>query len=201
MKFSGWIIIVFLSFLSIPALGQKITVKPLKAATKKDFENKKHAVIYGNFIQRLGLSSGGFAQEIKIFNPVTNEMFSLQVKPTFKSAKENTFCFIIKPGTYKIINYMYVESKVYGGKIFNEPVFKTKELIESNENLNKDINEEKYKARYSFTIAENEVYYVGTWNFDDEIPLFSDDKVEFDEIIKTDFPINLLEKAKIAIPD
>src|SRR6187397_3205362 len=127
MKFLGWIIIVFFAFFSIPVIGQNITVKPLKAATGKDFENKKHAVIYGNFIQRLGFNSGGFAQDIKIFNPETNKMFSLRVKPTFKSAKENTFCFIIKPGNYKIINYMYVESKVYGGKIFNEPVFKTNE--------------------------------------------------------------------------
>jgi hypothetical protein len=51
------------------------------------------AVIYGKFVQRLGFSSGGFTQDIYVRNTNTGQLYSIIVKPAFKSAKENEFFF------------------------------------------------------------------------------------------------------------
>ena len=77
------------------------------------------AAFYGQFIQRLKkFKSGGYPQDIRLINIETNEVFVFRVKSTFKTSKENQFCYLIEPGTYVILNYWWTESKWYGGKSY-----------------------------------------------------------------------------------
>ena len=88
---------------SLTTNGQGI--KTLKEVLSKDTVQSGHGIIYGLFIQRLGFSSGGFPQNIRIVKLHTKEIFSFRVKPTFKSAKENIFSFHVPSGDYAIIQY------------------------------------------------------------------------------------------------
>lgn len=127
------ITIAYLIFATFIVNGQ--TLKQLNPVSKQDPASKQKAIIYGNFIQRLGFSSGGFAQDIRIMNVETKEIFPFRVKPTFKSAKENIFCFYLEPGNYVILNYLYTQSKWYGGKIFTEHIYKNVESSKIAEKL------------------------------------------------------------------
>ncbi len=106
-------------------LGQQ--VRMLEPVYRGEAPSVGKAVIYGNFIQRLGFSSGGFSQDIRLLNLNTNEIVALRVKPTFKSAKENPFCYNIDPGEYAIDNYYWTQSKWYGGTMNTEPILKNKD--------------------------------------------------------------------------
>ena len=160
------------------------------------------AVIYGNFIQRLGFSSGGFPQDIRLINIETKELFTFRVKPTFKSAKENTFCYILKAGTYAIVNYWWTQSKWYGGKIFTEPIFKD---IDATNNLEDKIKSGKIKetdlVQFTFTITENSLNYLGTWHFDKGLVTFTDDKQIFDTKIREKYKKLDLTTAKTVLPN
>ena len=77
------------------------------------------AAFYGEFIQRLKkFKSGGYPQDIRLINIETNEVLVFRVKSTFKTSKENQFCYLIEPGTYAILNYWWTESKWYGGRSY-----------------------------------------------------------------------------------
>ena len=57
------------------------------------------AVFYGEFVQRLKkFKSGGYPQDIRLINIETNEVLVFRVKSTFKTSKENRFCYLIEPG-------------------------------------------------------------------------------------------------------
>ncbi len=172
-----------------------------KLGNDESIPNTK-SVIYGNFRQRLGFSSGGFIQEIRIENTETHELFSFIVKPAFKSAKENTFCYILKPGTYSILNYYWVKSQWYGSKTFIEPIYKD---IDATDDFNKKLKSGEIKETdlipYVFTVKANSLNYLGTWNFDNGLVKFENDKETLDkEINKKYIKLNLLE-AEIVIPD
>ncbi|WP_137759489.1 hypothetical protein [Pontibacter sp. SGAir0037] len=176
-------------------------MRQLDAVPKHDSDKSNDAIIYGNFVQRLGFSSGGFAQDIRIVNVETNEILSFRVKPTFKSAKENTFCFYIKPGTYKILNYWWTQSKWYGGKIFTEYIFKGVESSKVADELKKGQVQQADLEQYSFTIADNAVYYLGTWHFDKELVSFSNEKEELDKAMQAEYPNINTKQAKVEIPE
>ena len=54
------------------------------------------AVFYGEFVQRLKkFKSGGYPQDIRLINIETNEVLVFRVKSTFKTSKENLFCYLI----------------------------------------------------------------------------------------------------------
>ena len=109
-------------FLSFSVYSQSI--KSLNSVSTNETISGDNAIIYGTFIQRLGFSSGGFPQDIRIMNVETKEVFSFRVKPTFKSAKENDFIYFLAPGKYIILNYWWTQSKWYGGTMFTEPIYK-----------------------------------------------------------------------------
>jgi hypothetical protein len=169
------------SFILLSTLvsAQKITA--LKQVSGTDSVSSGNCIIYGNFIQRLGFTSGGYPQDIRIENADTKEVFSFRVKPTFKSAKENTFCFFIKPGTYNIINYWYTESKWYGGKMFTEPVIDQENRL------------------FKFTIKEP-LNYLGSWHFKTKEASFSDDKLALDEKVKGEYKLLDFANASKVIP-
>jgi hypothetical protein len=163
---------------------------------------KGKAVFYGKFIQRLGFSSGGFPQDIRLVNLDTKEVFSFTVKPTFKSAKENNFCYVIKAGNYAILHYCWTQSKWYGGKIFIEPIFKG---IDATDNLEKKINAGQMKqddlVPFIFSLSENSLNYLGTWHFDKGLVKFSDDKQNFDNQIRGKYKKLNFSGAKTNLPN
>lgn len=160
------------------------------------------SIIYGNFIQRLGFSSGGFPQDIKIKNIDTEETFNFRVKPTYKSKKENAFVFHIPAGNYEILVYSWIKSKWYGGKVFTEPIFKgvdasTKEFIKKSESGK--IKAEKFN-RYKFIITNNTINYLGTWRFDTGLVSFSNNKIQLEKEIRNKYQNIEFNDALINIP-
>jgi hypothetical protein len=183
MKYLLTIILVFFTMLS---KGQGFTT--LKEVYGGDTILTEQAIIYGNFIQRLGFSSGGFPQDIRLINIDTKEVLAFRVKPTMKSAKENTFFYFIKPGKYAILNYWWTQSKWYGGKIFTEPIFKgIDSTVDFERKVISDQINQNELVQFTFTITGNSLNYLGTWNFDKGLVSFADDKTQFDNMVKTKF--------------
>lgn len=160
------------------------------------------SIIYGNFVQRLGFSSGGFPQEIRLINRDTKEVVSFRVKSTFKSAKENTFIYFIEPGNYAILNYCWTESKWYGGKMFTEPVFQGIDASDDFENRIKsgEIDVDNLKE-FTFTIIENSINYLGTWHFDTGLVSFTDDKEILDNLLRGRYKNLDFSKALLILPN
>ena len=161
------------------------------------------AAFYGQFIQRLKkFKSGGYPQDIRLINIETNEVFVFRVKSTFKTSKENQFCYLIEPGTYAILNYWWTESKWYGGKSYMEPIYKGEDSIFETERKIKNKEQRPDElVFFKFTVAENILNYLGTWHFEDSPVFFTNDKEEIDKEMqdkykKLDFPAS-----HIAIPD
>ncbi len=178
-------LIALLVFSSLFTKGQPFI--QLKKVSNKDSVESGMAIIYGLFVQRLGFSSGGFPQEIRIIKLDTKEMFSLRVKATFTSAKENIFSFHIPPGEYAILYYWWTESKWYGGKTFTEPVYKLYVASEVDGKLKSGEITLKDLENFKFSVQPNTLNYVGTWNFDKERVKFEDDKMNLDEKLKSDY--------------
>lgn len=194
------ILTVLFILVAIVAKGQNF--KQLNEVGSNDTVAPGQAVIYGNFIQRLGFSSGGFPQDIRIVNVDTKEAFAFRVKPTFKSAKENTFTYALEPGTYAILNYWWTQSKWYGGKIFTEPIFKG---VDATDDFDKRVSSGRINPNeinyYTFTVEPNTVNYLGTWHFDTGLVSFTDDKIQFDEKIQDNYKRLNLSTAKTVLPD
>lgn len=183
MKHSVTIILIFLTMF---AKGQNFTALN-EVSSGETIKNGK-AIIYGNFIQRLGFSSGGFPQDIRLINLDTKEVLTFRVKPTYKSSKENTFVYHIRPGNYAILNYWWTQSTWYGCKMFTEPIFKN---IDATDNFEKkvgsgQINKDNLE-QFTFSISENTLNYIGTWHFDKGLVSFTNDKTEFDILIKSKY--------------
>jgi hypothetical protein len=194
------LITTFLILTTIFSKGQ--TVNKLEELGNNESIPTGKAVFYGNFIQRLGFSSGGFPQDIRLINIETNELLTFRVKATFKSSKENTFCFIIKPGKYAILNYFWVQSKWYGGKMFTEPIFKGIDATDKfEEKLNSGQIKQKDLAQFIFALEENSLNYLGTWHFDTGKVSFTNDKEQFDTKLKDKFKKIDITKAKIVLPE
>ncbi|GAA4335565.1 hypothetical protein GCM10023149_43640 [Mucilaginibacter gynuensis] len=140
------------------------------------------AIIYGNFIQRLKFSSGGFPQDIRLKDTLTKNIYAFRVKPTFKSAKENLFCYYLPPGTYQLLNYWYTESKWYGGKVFTEGILST---------ANKPL---------FVTVKPNKIYYLGDWHFETTNHFFVDQKATCDSLLKKRNVALKLETALTTLP-
>lgn len=158
---------IILLTLTLATKAQKIT--RLDNVSSKDSVATGQVIICGNFIQRLGFKSGGFAQEFYIADTATKEIYAFRVKPVFKSARENTFAYHIKPGTYALLKYQYHESKWYGVKEFHEPVSKAD------------------KSYYMFTVRPNSVVNLGNWHFDKQPASFTEPSDEFKDKLAAEF--------------
>ena len=195
-----YLISTTLIFITLFSYGQSF--KTLESFRNNDTIPPGKAAFYGNFIQRLGFSSGGFPQDIRVINVETKEVFTFRVKPAYKSAKENTFFYVIAPGTYSILHYWWIQSKWYGSKFFTEPILKG---VDSKDDLEAKLKSGEVKEseleRYSFTVTSNSLNYLGTWHFDTGIVSFTNDKEELDRRIKDRYMnINLL-KATTILPN
>jgi len=187
-------------FLAMFATGQNF--KTLGEVGSGDTISTGQAIIYGNFIQRLGFSSGGFPQDIRIINLDTKEVTTFRVKPTFKSAKENTFIYFIKPGNYAILNYWWAQSKWYGGKMFTEPIFKgTDATGDLEKKIKSGQTNQDELVQFTFDIIENSLNYLGTWHFDKGLVSFTDDKIQFDNLVKSKYKKLDFSLAKTVLPN
>jgi len=194
------IITVFIVFLSMQINAQDL--KHLDDVASNDGIPRGKAIIYGNFIQRLGFSSGGFPQDIRLINTETKEVFSFRVKPTFKSSKENIFIYTIEPGNYAILNYWWTNSKWYGGKMYTEYIFKNTDTTDGFEDkVNAGLINIDELERFTFKITENSLNYLGTWHFKTSPVSFSDDKVILDKKMKDRYKAIDFSQAILVIPN
>lgn len=159
-----------------PVSAQKIL--QLTALESGSTQAKVHGIMYGMFIQRLAFSSGGFPQDIIILNTDTKKYYKFPVKPTFKSAKNNLFCNYIAPGNYTILSYNYTQSKWYGGMMYSEPV-----------------------SAYRFTIEPGKIHYLGTWNFSEKVPAFTNNKDSVTTVVQKKFKKIDFSAALITVPE
>jgi hypothetical protein len=194
-------LLITLTFIIYGVFGQ--SVESLEKVSKVAKLKNEQAIIYGNFIQRLGFSSGGFPQDIYVKNIETNEFYKFRVKPTYKSRKDNTFCFYIPAGTYIIYSYFWTQSKWYGGTWHGEPILKGIDVTQYNED--EEIVPEHLmdsdSLRFKFTVKQNSINYSGTWHFNSGLVSFSNDKEEFDMEIKTIYKKLDFENATILLPE
>lgn len=194
-----YLILTFLFFYSIFIYGQDMEV--LYEVNEKDTIHSGQSIIYGNFIQRLGVSGGGYPQDIRIINIESGDVFSFRAKSTSKSSKENPFCFFIEPGTYAILNYWWTKRTWYGGQMHTEPIYKG---IDSTDDLEEKINSGNIKEtdliRFIFEVEENTINYVGTWHFDTGMIYFSDDKAQLDKKIKNNYKKLDFTSARTGLP-
>lgn len=192
--------LAILIFTSLYASGQKYNA--LNRVGSRDTVGSAHAVIYGNFIQRLGFSSGGFPQEIRLLNNETNELICFRVKATFKSSRQNEFAYFIPPGTYTILNYWWTKSKWYGGEVFTEPIFKG---IDTSDKFEKRINSGQITRddliQFRFSVAAGTINYLGTWHFEKGLVAFANDKSEFDELVRGHYKGLDFTTANVVLPN
>ncbi|WP_083320982.1 energy transducer TonB [Hymenobacter glacialis] len=152
----------------------------------------QQGLVYGNCIQRLGFSSGGLSQHVRLVNLTTGKALLLEVKPLLRSRRENPFCYVVPPGRYALYRYEFAESKWYGAEMHEENVRKPKPA-HSNDSLQ--------ASRYLFTVQPGKVHYVGTWHLEQEnAPAFTDDKATLDAQLAPVFKYLNFAEAVTAVP-
>lgn len=100
--------------LETPAFNKMTLPAPVWGTDRRIFPSDK-GIVYGSFIQRLGFESGGFGQYVRLANLTTGKSIRIEVKPPFRSRKQNTFCCALPPGRYALYKYAFTSSKWYGG--------------------------------------------------------------------------------------
>lgn len=146
-------------------------------------------LIYGSCLQRLGFSSGGVGQYVRLVNLDTGKNFRLGVKPILRSRRENPFCYALPPGRYALHSYEYSDSKWYGVELHLEPVRKLR---------NSPVLQ---RTRYLFTVQPGQLHYVGTWDFSQEFdPRFLDEEFGLDLVFSKEYPLLPLEHAQLTLP-
>jgi TonB family protein len=150
-----------------------------------------HGVLYGSCLQRMGASSSGIGQYVRLVNLSTGQVFRINVKPIMRSRRENPFCYALPAGRYALSQYEFNSSTTW--------------LVLTTERLCKPLSAAPASVvastRFLFTIEPGKVHYVGTWNFANENePLFSNEKALLDPVMLADYPQAELASAKVAIP-
>ncbi len=184
-------------FCSLHCYGQACH---LLAASDDATTRQGEAIIYGNFIQRLGFNSAGYEQEITLVEVYTRKTYSFIVKEAFCPAKENNFVYHIKPGTYAILNYQWAKEMWYGPAEITEHIYKG---IDSRKKKKVNTGPEGYSqpVSFTFTILPNTINYIGNWHFDTGIVSFSNDKEQSDQSIGKKYTSLDLSSANIVLPD
>jgi len=149
-----------------------------------------YGVLYGTCLQRMGLSSGGIAQYVRLVNLSTGQVFRLNVKPTLRSRRENPFCYALPAGRYALSQYEFNHSSVLLD-------FRAERLLRPRPVPGPNVA----ATRYLFTLAAGQLHYVGTWNFANENePIFLDEKSLLDPVLQADYPAAGLAGARVALP-
>ncbi|MCB2408252.1 energy transducer TonB [Hymenobacter lucidus] len=138
-------------------------------------------VIYGSFVQRLGFSSGGLGQYVRLHNLTTHKVVRILVKPVMRSRPENEFCVALPPGRYALYQYEYNYGFEQVRKLRNSPPLAD--------------------TRYIFVVQPGQLHYVGTWDLSQPMqPRFSSHKPELDQRIGAEYPALPLAEAVEALP-
>ncbi|GAA3955930.1 energy transducer TonB [Hymenobacter algoricola] len=175
---------------SLDVDGGKASLLPVWswAASQQQIPADK-GVLYGSCVQRLGFSSGGFGQYARLVNLTTRQAFRINVKPAFRSRRENRFCVALPPGRYALHYYQYTASKWYGGEMHTEPLRKARS------------GPALADTRYLFTVLPGQVSYVGTWNFSQPgQPAFTNVKGQLDADAQPVYKHLKLAEAATALP-
>ncbi|TYZ07571.1 energy transducer TonB [Hymenobacter lutimineralis] len=136
-------------------------------------------VIYGHCLQRLGFSSGGLPQYVRLLNLTTGKFYRISVKPIVRTRPENEFCVALPPGRYVLQWYEYS----YG-----------------TEALRKAARGALTDRRYSFTLQPGQLQYVGKWDFaQPNAPRFLSEKAVLDARLGTEDQ-KLYQEAFTTIP-
>ena len=152
----------------------------------------KQGLVYGNCIQRLGFSSGGLDQHVRLVNLSTGKALRLEVKPLLRSRRENPFCYTLPPGRYALYKYEFMEGKWYGVEVHEESISKPQTALPG---------ASLQASRYQFTVQPGKVHYVGTWHLEQEnAPAFTDDKATLDAQLTPVFKHLNFAEAVTAIP-
>jgi hypothetical protein len=180
---------------SLDLLSHKALVLPLNhwGADRGIIPDDK-GIVYGSCVQRLGFSSGGFGQYVRLYNLSTGKAVRIEVKPAFKSAKQNTFCVALPPGRYALHLYEYTESKWYGGEMHVENLRKAPVAAADVPAV--------AATRYVFTVVPRQLQYLGTWHLDQaNQPRFTNDKATTDEHLHGTFKKLPFDGARVAVPE
>lgn len=173
-------------------------VRPhVKNATEND------GIIYGEFIQRLGFSSGGYKQHIKLLNLEDSLIYIVIVKKTYKSARRNKFHVSLPPGKYAIIEYFWIQSKWYGGMLHREHIYKNGTMSDVVKKLTSGEAKKLNLEWYTFSVESKKANYVGIWNFKDTRPVFINEKEITDTQMKYKHFMHGLDlnQAAVSIPN
>jgi hypothetical protein len=112
------------------------------------------------------------------------------------------FCAELPIGKYEIRSYNYVRSKWYGGRIYEEPIYKN---FDASDSLNycslKDSATSHSLERFTFVISNVAPYYIGLWDFNTGLVKFSSDKEFADEKLKRLVHISDGSKAISILPE
>ncbi|WP_176133010.1 energy transducer TonB [Hymenobacter sp. CRA2] len=164
-----------------PAVNKVIAPIMPGWAAGKDALPADKGVVYGVFIQRLGFSSGGIGQYVRLYHLGTGRVMNILVKPVMKSRKDNEFCVALPPGRYALQAYQY------NGAV---------------DNIRKSRRAGAVAAtRYTFTVEAGQLQYVGTWHFEQAgPPRFTDDKAVTDEHLRDKFDKLPFGAARTTLP-
>lgn len=174
----------------------EIKVYPLeKVAKKSKLKNRGKAIIYGNFVRRIIKYGAGYSQTVVIYNKTTKKFHRMFVLPDAKL--KNMYAFYIDPGEYEIVAIDYGFNKTF---IHGNVYYRTNEAV-----YNKNLKVEEPKSieeliRYSFTIEDKSIYYVGNWDFSTEDVKFTSDKKNFDSKFMLKYGSLRREETKTVIP-
>jgi hypothetical protein len=126
------------------------------------------AIIYGQFYGK------GFPNSILLYR--------FDDKLEYPIRLNGRFIYSITPGKYAILMYVYPKSK-WDGSIENmvDIIYKNGTQKEVVALLKSGELKESEIQRYTFTVEAGRVNYLGTWNFEDKIPVFIDEKQRIDK--------------------
>lgn len=86
--------------------------------------------------------------------------------------------------------------------MFTEPIFKG---IDATDNFESKINSGQIKTedleQFTFTVTRNSLNYLGTWHFDKGLVSFTDDKAEFDKVVKHKYTKLNFSTANLVLPN
>ena len=178
--------------LEVPAFNRLALPASAWGTDRRIFPTDR-GLVYGSCIQRLGFESGGLGQYVRLVNLTTGKSVRIEVKPPFRTRKQNDFCFALPPGRYALYKYGFTASKWYGGLLHEE-------------NLRKAPNSEPAAGhlsatRYLFTVAAGQLHYLGTWNLEQEnAPVFLNEKAQLDAQLLPLFKNLSFGTAMVALP-
>lgn len=154
-------------------------------SANKDALPADQGVVYGVFVQRLGFSSGGIGQYVRLYHLETGRAVNILVKPVAKSRKDNEFCVALPPGRYALQTYQFGSS----GENIRKPRPAPADAPVA-------------ATRYVLTVRAGQLQYAGTWHFEQPgTPRFTNDKAVTDTRLRDKFDKLPFEAAATRLPE